>query len=522
VTMSNELSGFVRTLQRSADLVQAWGDTEISGRSTIRELLKVDDLPVWDILAPDLALYRIPPALTQSRSANRRRSRLKRQLRAVRHVVQGAPRCDDSDCVRWPAEPVALFLGFTPYITRDILLPVVTAMKDCRDLRPVVLTRESVSFADPDGATFHSVWRHWTNDTQRDARGIARSMRRAFDTLVNDEAYRLVFSDQGRSLWADAGEAILDLGLYATDEIARYTASAHHVLIRHRPAVIVSPDVADARTRAFTLLGAASGIPTVEIQFGACGAEAIEWRFFAADRVAVWGPQSRDVLVSHNISAERVIVTGSPRHDALFDVTEVELKEFRDRFRVPVGQLAVVFGSTYRMSAYDNAADIEILRNMKRAVFAAAASLPMLTLIVKPHPLEDVNESRALASGAINIVFAEQTEDIRPLTRACDAFLTLGSASTLDAVILGKPTICPAFPGWEWSELFVDSGAVAVPRSAEEIVAALRELVEDGGITILARHAQARDTFLSEWVRDGGHGGTDRVLSLLESVVCLN
>ncbi len=519
MTAPTELSHFVRSLQRSANLVQAWADAPVPGHATLRELLQFEELRGWDVIAADLAMYRIPPALGPPPGARALVQRVRRQLRAARYALRGAPRNDDSDCARWPAGPVALFLGFTPYIARDILLPVVAAMRNSPGLRPVVLTEDLVSPTADDGAIFHSVWRHWSIDTQRDARLIAGSMRTAFRSLANDAAYRALFSEKGRSLWPDAGGAILDLGLYAEHEIARYAASARHVLARHRPAVIVSPDVADARTRAFTLLGAAAGVPTVEVQFGACGPEAIEWRFFAADTAAVWGRQSRDVLISHNVPAERVIVTGSPRHDALFGVTTTEVKAFRDRFRVPPGNLVVVFGSTASMKAYDNSPDAPILRDMKHAIFAAAASLPTLTLIVKPHPLEEVNETRALASDAVNIVFAERTEDIRPLTRTCDAFVTLGSASTLDAVILEKPTICPSFPGWRWSELFVNSGAVAVPQTADEVAALLRELSVDSGAALLARHAAARDAFLSAWVEQGGRGGTERVVALLESVV---
>jgi hypothetical protein len=186
--------------------------------------------------------------------------------------------------------------------------------------------------------------------------------------------------------------------------------------------------------------------------------------------------------------------------------------------RIAIDLLAV---RTWGMKNYTAgllpAPDNAILRDMKQGIFAAAASFAKLTLIVKPHPLEDVDETHALASNATNVVFAERTEDIRTLTRTCDAFVTFGSASTLDAIILGKPTICPAFPGWRWNEPFVNTGAVAVPQAPREIEAMMCELAEDGGASILARYAGARATFLSEWVRDGGRGGTERVVALLEA-----
>jgi hypothetical protein len=519
VTETGELSEFVRTLQRSSDLVHEWADAPVDNRSTLRQLLQFHGLPGWEMLAADLALYRIPPALRHS-STGVLSKRLRRRFRAMRHALRPAAAKDESDCARWPQRPVALFLGFTPYITRDILLPVVTAMEMRDGLAPVVLSDHPRGRPDGTARGRHSVSRHWTNDTAKDAQQIAGAVHSAFRALARDPEYRRVFSDGGQSLWPSVRENVMDLGLYAQHEISRCAASARHFLSHHRPAVVVSPDVADARTRAFTLLAAQRGVPTVEVQFGACGPEATEWRFFAADRAAVWGTQSGQVLVSHGVPADRVVVTGSPRHDALFNATSADVREFRDRFRIPLGNVAVVFGSTSStMSAYDNAGDNATLREMKRAIFAAAATFPNLTLIVKPHPLENVDETRALSAGAANVVFADPAEDIRGLSRVCEAFITFGSASTLDALILGKPTLCPAFPGWRWNDLFVDTGAVAVPQTLREIEAAMRDLVERRGETILAAHAGARDAFLSAWVHDGGRGGTERVIDLLESAV---
>ena len=169
------------------------------------------------------------------------------------------------------------------------------------------------------------------------------------------------------------------------------------------------------------------------------------------------------------------------------------------------------------MNAYQSATENALLRDMKRSVFTAAAAFSNLTVVVKPHPLEDVDETRSLASGVANVVFADRAEDIRSLTRVCDAFFTFGSASTLDALILGKPTVCPAFAGWRWNDLFVNTGAVAVPRTLGEVEAAMRDLAEHGGAGILATHASAREAFLAEWVCEGGQGGTERVIELLES-----
>ena len=56
---------------------------------------------------------------------------------------------------------------------------------------------------------------------------------------------------------------------------------AQHILKNHRPALVISPDVADPRTRVYTLLCRQMGIPCMEVQFGLAGDEGIEWQFFS-------------------------------------------------------------------------------------------------------------------------------------------------------------------------------------------------------------------------------------------------
>ena len=53
-----------------------------------------------------------------------------------------------------------------------------------------------------------------------------------------------------------------------------------------------------------------------------------------------------------------------------------------------------------------------------------------------------------------------------------------------DALILGKPTICPSFPGWPWSEVMTAGDAVVVPRSAVEGLGVMAAIAADGGASI--------------------------------------
>lgn len=289
---------------------------------------------------------------------------------------------------------------------------------------------------------------------------------------------------------------------------------AKHILTTHRPALVISPDVADPRTRVYTLLCRKMGIPSLDVQFGLVGDEGIEWRFFSADKLAVWGAASKEAMLKHGISEEKIIITGSPRHDCLVNVPVAKIKSMRTELRIPQKSAIVLLASAYQLKDYNQYSNPELLRSMKRSVFEAADKTPGICLIVKPHPSEDVRETRALAGKNKNIIFVSQKSDIRELTRICDAFVSFGSTATADALISGKLVICPVFPGWIWSDLFKNSGATLVPTSAAEVLEVFR-LVAGGSYEIVrAEHETARQDFLTHWVYKADGMSTKRITEL--------
>lgn len=521
--MSEGLNVLEQSLHKSSNLVLKWGASGPPGERTLRELLTVDGISVWDVMAVELALYHIPNGVAERSGSRALREVLTPYLRRLKYAIWRAAPIDTSDCSRWPSGHTALFLGFTWYLARDVLQPVVDMLRRESGLTPVLLS-ENLTPSGEATASTHSVGRHRSAETVRAAREFAKSIRRANSILMGDDRYRRIFEDEGRQLWPLIKGGVsrafnVHAGFYLPDTVA----IARHILTAHRPAIIVSIDVADPRTRIYTLLGKALGIPTVQVQSGQVGQEAVEWRFLHDDIVAAQGDAPRDVFISHGVPSEKILVTGSPRYDGVVGATDREIGALRERFAIPRQNRIVVLASSYftdysgHKQTKDLAATGVLLRAMKKAVFTAAAAVPGVTLIVKPHPLENVAETRALVGDFSRISFAEPEEDIRSLTCACDAFFTFGSTATFYALVLGKPTIYPTFPGWIFTDLFIRSGAVMAPRSEKEIVAAMREIVADGGAGILRRHAAQRDEYLSSMVRDGGQGATRRIADLLNA-----
>jgi len=275
---------------------------------------------------------------------------------------------------------------------------------------------------------------------------------------------------------------------------------ARHILENHHPAVVITPDTADSRTRVYTLLCRLMSIPCMDVQFGLTGDEAIEWRFVAADCVAVWGDFSKEAMLKQKVSEKRIIIAGSPRHDRLINLPKSKVKSKRAMLGVPEKSAMVVLASTYCLKTHDKYSDPKILRAMKQAVFDAADKTQGIYLVIKPHPCENVRETRALLGKSKNVIFVERQSDIRELIKICDAFISFGSTATMDALIADKLTICPIFPGWVFSDIFKNSGAVLVPESGEEIMNIFKMVANGSDVDTKARLEPARQDFLKRYV----------------------
>lgn len=513
------MNDIVTTLQHSTSLVKAWGHSRALNGKTLAETLTLQEFPLWESVAVDLARIHVPKALLGTRPPSFAQ-RIRPYLSWSKHVVHDPirSRWDSQGCAGWPQSPVFLFLGFGAYIYRDVLQPVVACLAGCNDVRSVSLYDDlAPATAFPvAGNELESVWQHWDGQVQERAYALRRELQAIVARLRASGALPLIIQDQGRPLWPQMKHSFNWLFRVHLPRLVSQAAIAQHLLERHRPALVISPDVADPRARLYCLLGSRLGIPSLQIQFGACGADAIEWQFFVGDRLAVWGKEASEVMLAHNVPAELITVTGSPRHDSLVRVADAEVARTRARLGVPTASAMVLFASAFYLDAHDSNSDREILRSVKRAIFEAADRVAGLQVVVKPHPLEAVKETRHLAGARRNILFADPRDDIRELTNACDAFVTLGSTATFDALIANKLTIGPVFPGWSGKDLpfYANSGAVVVVRSLEEIVQSF-QLIADGSSTrVLAELEPARQRLLRHWVHRVDGQASVRVVAL--------
>ncbi len=457
-----------------ASVIESLGRSTLSNGKTLSEALTVDGIPFWDVFSSELAWRHLTTAIAATTPLASAKLLAKPYVLRFKDRLKrfGNTQCIARNASNWPANPAVLCLGFTARMYRDVLEPVVACLTAKGDCRVVVLGDTPYPGGDRnsnENILYQQVWQYWGPDLERQLRALKQSVRRIEIELVTSKRLDSLFPKDDRRISEALHKIFYLLFRCYLPLILRQAVVAKHIMSECRPSLVLSPDTSDARARIYTLLSRSMHVPSMDVQFGLTGDEGVEWRFFSADFVAVWGESSKAALLKQKVPEGKILITGSPRHDSLVRPSQSTIVSTRTRLGLVDGRPVILLASTYTDGTHTEYSRPEILRAMKRAIFNAAEKNPEIILVVKPHPHEDVNETRALAGDAKNIIFADRESDIRNLIVLCDVFFSFGSTATIDALIADKISICPIFPGWPFSESFRDSGAVLIPESSKQV-----------------------------------------------------
>lgn len=487
---------------RSAEIVKKWGKTRLSNGKTLSEQLTFHGVSLWEVAAPDMALYQVPKALLKKNNYTSLLSQVRPHVSLAKREFLNFLKynCDYHKSVGVTEKGVFLFLGFNSYMYHDVLSPIADRLGEDKGFKSIVIHDSQLNYLKPsnENINFRSIWEYYDSDLRIEARDLYNQVRAVVKELLDsNDIPKMIYLDKDMD-WFQIEVAFNLLFKFHFPLLIPQIVIARHILTKNSPSIVISADGADLRMRTYGFLAHQMDIPVLEVQFGPGGAESTELQFLVADHIAAWGNRSREVLIEHGVSSEMITITGSPRHDDLVNVHPLEIEKTRKRFKVPEGYKMVLCASTYRLKEYDSFSDPDLLLSMKRAVFRAAREVDRIFLVVKPHPLENVKETMKLVGKSQNIIIVSVREDIRELIKACDAYVGFGSITTVDALIANKITVCPIFKGWVWSEPFEKSNSTWVLRSESEIIECFQKIVDVPSIDILKNFRSSKQSYLHD------------------------
>lgn len=507
------------TLRRAANLVKLWGNTKLSSGKTLGEILTIQRFSFWEVTAVEIAFYKLPKVLTPGATTPSLTQRFRPYFGRGKQIVRDFLNIKrtSQECAIWPIEPVVLFLGFNTVMYRDVIRPVINHLSKYKSLKTITLHdgwyNPTMDIASSDG--IHCIWQHWDRGVVEDLRSLRYGLKEVMAELRTLRALPQIIQDNGQMLWPLMQDTFNWFFQQRLPQLLSYAAIARHILCKHRPVLVVSPDGADPHTRMYYLLCQLYNIPSLEIQFGLAGPDSVEYQFFLASRIAAFGDDARKFMIAYGVPAEKISVTGSPRQDSLVRDSSAEITQTRIRLGMPEGKAMLLLAATYDNPGYPKVRELGML--MIKAIFQVVDQMDGVCLVVKPHPvvLKQPHYLRQLADKRRNILFADPKGNIQELIKACDAFVAMGSTTVLDALVLNKLTITPAFPGWSGNDQFVEIGATLTPRSAEEIARSLQIVVDGSKEKVLAELEPARQRFLYEWIYKADGQAASRVEELV-------
>lgn len=492
---------------------------------TLAQAFTFKGLPLWSIISPELALWLVPRALSRGERPVSAWRRIRPYLSWVKHsVLSFATRqVDMQGCAQWPAGPTYLFLGFSPYMYRDVLAPVVSRLGE-QQISCVSLYDQEL-LAPQWGQIIHSVWQHRTSQVVNDICVQRRELSAWTARWLAPHMLPQIIRDDARPFWSQIGDLFRAFFLVRLPQIVDQAVIARHILEKHHPSLIVSADGSDVRSCLYTIIGNEHNIPTLEVQFSFAEKESVGWQFFIADHLAVRSEKWHEALLRHGIPAEKMTITGSPIYDDLTGGNKDTATLIRRRLGIPEGDKIAVFASIWSHTNDEEWADGVQLNRAKQNVFEAAGRVPGLTLVVKPHPREKAAETRKLARGFDNIIFVNPQDDIHDLAKACDVFISFGSSTNDLALIAGKPVLYPVFPDLFWftetADIFLKSSVVIKVRSIDEMAHRLHDVVDGSIAKTLDELEPARQRFLKEWVHQADGKAAERIAALAKQMAGL-
>ena len=505
--------------QQAADLLNSWGSTRLYDGNTLDELLTFDGISLWETVAPVLAAFNIPKALASQLPPSYYNKAIRPYLLLTKYRLKScASHFNNANKkAAWPPVPAPFFLGFSGYMYRDILEGVRNKLSESLDVNSVVLhddERLQESKVELQGTNIHSIWECWDSEVKEFYLSVRNELNKKITVLKHARSLSTL-SLCTPELQFEKIEAIMNwLSIYYLPALLPYFAVSKQMLVKHRPSILISPDVADPRARLLCQAGKSIGIPSLTLQFGMYGSEAVEWCFFLEDMAAVWGGSGRKVLMEHGVPSERITITGSPRFDMLAGST---VSSLRKRLGIADYDRVILFASVYSPKSDKEYSSLKnVITDVKRAVFSAADRVDKIILLVKPHPLENVKETKRIAKGYKNIIFVDQKLDIRELIKSSDAFITLGSTSTMDALIANKLIIFPAFEGLVWQEdLYLKSQVAHAVTTEDELIECFKKIADATEAEIMEPLKPAIKAFLEDQIYRADGLSAQRVANLV-------
>ena len=160
---------------------------------------------------------------------------------------------------------------------------------------------------------------------------------------------------------------------------------------------------------------------------------------YYCDRIYVDGKLDKELLTKNGVDQEKIIVSGSIRHENLFKY-KYKLSNIKDTFS---GKKYSLSQNKTKILLATNPISIESNNYIFKSVANALRRLSNIQFILKLHPREGgLNYKKLLEEMGYNDIIIVKDVNLYDLLNSCDFLLTKDSSIILEAIVIGIPIIC--------------------------------------------------------------------------------
>jgi len=456
---------YSESVNKSAELVRLLGKAKIDNKS-LSEFLTIDGINYWELFSPKLSIHHVNNILGSDKLYSQSLAQyLIRKLKIIRLALSHwknyfyfiINKNKEIDNLKKVKKHSIMFLAFSKHLYRDALMPI-TINSLLKNKNKVLISEfNNQGLNHSESLLFINPWTIWDKQSKLKYANLKNILKRLKTEFNKSNFLETSIPSELKDKNIYFSYMFDDLFDLYFPHILFQIITAQKILKKYPPSIIISPDVSDPRTRIYSMLCHSLKIPSIELQSGLYGNEAVEWQFLTSDYVLPWGETTKNYMIDHGVHKDKIIVSGSPRHDFKYKLTKADIQKKRKEFEIPANKSIFLLASTFNDKHHSNYANPDILDSMKESIYKSTMESPNIVLIVKPHPFENPESTKKIIKEVPNkIIYADRKCDIRELIHISDTFLSFGSTTTIDAIIANKFVICPIFPGWVFSSLIKD------------------------------------------------------------------
>ena len=192
-----------------------------------------------------------------------------------------------------------------------------------------------------------------------------------------------------------------------------------------------------------------------------------------SDKQAIWGNLTKKYAISNGLDKEKLIVTGSPRHDSFF---------LLEKNQKPTGKILLATTGPPAIFAQDSTTDIFLkYDHYIKEIFRVLKKYPDKQLIVKPHPQSDfINNALELIDEIDSNAKIILETDLPELINQCDLVISFNTSSILlESLILQKPTISLITDDWAIENEIIKMNGVMTIDNIQNVESSISKIISD-------------------------------------------